>query len=393
MQALLDCCCGIDIHRDVLEACVLKGDSDTPEIIRQQFKTTQEELLQLVSWLREHSCFHVAMESTGVYWRPVYEVIEKQYADCRHLVVVNARHMRNLPGRKTDVKDAEWIATLLRHGLLEASFVPDRVIRTLREYSRTYKSEVQEKSRLLNRIEKFLQNHGFKLSSVLSNIVGVSGRNLLRQLVEKGSISTEDIKRAISKRNKHSIEEIQAAMCGELEEYERKLLHHMLQKLEYCEESIATLQANMADLAAPYHSVLETMDSIPGIDLTSALTILAEIGPTPMKSFKTPEHLTSWAGLAPRNDESAGKIKSKKILHGNPYIKSILCQVAWAATRSRHSPLARWFWFHQGKLGKKKAIVAVSRKILSLIYILIQRGELYNPDYQPPSHRKCPAIS
>jgi transposase len=393
MQALLDCCCGVDIHRDVLEACILKGDSDTPKIIRKQFKTTQGELLHLVSWLNEHSCFHVAMESTAVYWRPVYETIEKHYTACSHLVVVNARHMRNLPGRKTDVKDAEWIATLLRHGLLEASFVPDRVIRTLREYSRTYKAEVQEKSRLLNRIEKFLQNHGFKLSSVLSNIVGVSGRNLLQQLVEKGSLSPEDIRRVISKRIKRSVEDIQAAACGELEEYERKLLHHLIQKLDTCEAGIANLLTEMADLAAPYHSVLEAMDSIPGIDLTSALTILAEIGPTPMKSFKTPEHLSSWAGLAPRNDESAGKIKSKKVLHGNPYIKSILCQVAWAATRSRHSAFARWFWSHQGKLGKKKAIIAVSRKILSLIYVLIQRGELYNPDYQPSSPRKCLALS
>ena len=393
MQALLECCCGLDIHRDMLEACVLKGDSDTPEIIRKQFKTTPGELIHLVSWLNDHACFHVAMESTGVYWRPVYEIIEKHYVACRHLIVVNARHMRNLPGRKTDVKDAEWIATLLRHGLLEASFVPDRVTRTLREYSRTYKAEVQEKSRLLNRIEKFLQNHGFKLSSVLSNIVGVSGRNLLQKLVDNGSISTEDIKRVINKRNKCSVEEIQAAVCGELEEYERKLLHHLIQRLDYCEESIANLLTEMANLAAPYRSVLEVMDSIPGIDLTSALAILAEIGPAPMSSFKTPEHLSSWAGLAPRNDESAGKIKSKKIMHGNPYIKSILCQVAWAATRSRHSVLAKWFWFHQGKLGKKKAIVALSRKILSLIYVLIQREELYDPDYQSISPRKYIAIN
>jgi len=387
MQALLVCCCGMDIHRDVLEACVLKGDSDNPEIIRKQFKTTQGELLQLVNWLNGHSCFHVAMESTGVYWRPVYEMIEKQYAACQQLIVVNARHMRTLPGRKTDVKDAEWIATLLRHGLLEASFVPERVIRTLREYSRTYKAEVQEKSRLLNRIEKFLQNHGFKLSSVLSNIVGVSGRKLLQQLVEKGSISPEDIQKVISKQIKRSVEEIQAATCGTLEEYERKLLHHLIRKLDTCEESVGNLLIEMADLAAPYRSALETMDSIPGIDLISALTILAEIGPNPTKNFKTAEHLSSWAGLAPRNDESAGKIKSKKIMHGNPYIKSILCQVAWAAIRSRHSALARWFWSHQGKLGKKKAIIAVSRKILSLIYVLLQKGELYNPDYQPSSPR------
>jgi transposase len=389
MQALLECCCGVDVHRDTIEACILRGPGDEPEIIRSQFKTTQEGLLEFVDWLNEHRCFHIAMESTGVYWRPVYEAIEKHLKSYESLMVVNARHMKNLPGRKTDIKDAEWIATLLRHGLLEASFVPNRVIRTLREYSRAYKAEVQERARLLNRMEKFLQSHGFKFSSVFSDISGASSMNLIYLLAEKGCITEKDIESAVSRHVKCSIKEIKAAVSGELEVYECKLLKHILKELNECEENIKELLADMMRLAEPYKSILEKMDSIPGIDIVAALTILAEIGDKPEENFKTPGHLCSWAGLSPRNDESAGKIKSKKILHGNPYIKSILCQVAWAAVRSRKTSFARWFWSHQGKLGKKKAIIAVARKILSLIYLLIQRGEMFKETVPVPTPQCC----
>jgi transposase len=378
MQALLTCCCGVDVHRDMLEACILKGITDEPEPIRARFKTTQADLINFITWLKEHACFHVAMESTGVYWRPVYEAIEKYFSSYESLLVVNAHHMRNLPGCKSDTKDAEWIATLLRHGLLKPSFIPERVIPTLREYSRIYKTEIQEKSRLLNRLEKFLQSHGFKLSSVLSNITGTSGRKILYQLADKGFITATEIKASVNKHVKCPIEEIEAAVCGELELFERKLLKHFLEKLDLCEKSIAKLLEDMQELANPYNSVLEKMDSIPGVDLVSSLLILAETGANPSNNFKTHEHLCSWAGLSPRNDESAGKIKSKKILHGNSYIKSILCQVAWAAVRCRGSCFAVWFWSHQGKLGRKKAIIAVARKILSLIYLLIQRGEMFD---------------
>jgi transposase len=379
MQALLECCCGIDIHRDILECCILKGQGEEPEVVRAQFKTTKPDLMSFIEWLNANSCPHIAMESTGVYWRPVYETIEANYC-YQNLLVVNARHMRNLPGRKTDVKDAEWIATLLRHGLLEASFVPNRIIRTLREYSRTYKSDVQERTRLINRLEKFLQGHGFKLSSVLSNIIGQSGRNLLNKLADKGVITSEDVVEAVGNRIKRPIEEIQAAVCGELDLYQRKLLIHSLKQIDVKEESVKALLNDMKELANPYQTALAQMDSIPGIDQTAALAILAEIGGNPSENFKTSAHLCSWAGLAPSNDESAGKIKSRKTLHGNPYIKSILCQAAWASVKSRKSSFANWFWTHQAKLGRKKAIIAVARKILSLIYLLILNGEFYDPD-------------
>ena len=261
MQAILECCCGVDVHKDMIEACIIQG-IENPKIIRQQFSTMQNELQDFVRWLYDNDCYHIAMESTGVYWRPVYECIEEFSPYYEDIIVANAHHMRNLPGRKTDVKDAEWIATLLQHGLLEKSYVPSRDIRDLRELSRSYKNYVGERVRCINRLEKFLQTHGFKLSSVLSDIT----------------------------------------------------------------------------------------------------------------------RLCSWAGLSPRNDQSAGKISSKKIMPGNPYIKSILCQSAWAAVRSRNTPFAAWFWSRQAKIGTKKAIIGVSRRLLATIFVLLKNDQFYDSD-------------
>lgn len=380
MQALLFCCCGVDVHRDMIEVCILKGVDNDPRVFRAQFKTTQSELKRFVTWLQDYNCLHIAMESTGVYWRPVYEVIEEHLQNYEQLLVVNAHHMRNLPGRKNDIKDAEWIATLLRHGLLESSFVPERIIRNLREYSRLHRSFVQERSRYLNRLEKFLQSHGFKLSSVLSNIIGLSGRNLLNTLAEKGCIDPKDVVKAVGNRIKRPLEEIESAVCGKLVLSECKLLQYLLKKIDDSQKDITSILSEMESLSHPYKKALAQLDSIPGIDMTAALAIMAEISSKPQESFLTSAHLCSWAGLSPRNDESAGKVKSRKVLHGNPYIKSILCQCAWAAVRSRKSPLAKWFWSHQGKLGRKKAIIAVARKILALSYTLLKNDEFYDPN-------------
>lgn len=379
MDAILHCCCGVDVHKDMIEACIIKG-TNNPEFIRMQFPTMPAELQSFVDWLYDNDCYHIAMESTGVYWRPIYEVIEKSSKYYENIMVVNAHHMRNLPGRKTDVKDAEWIATLLQHGLLEPSFIPDRTIRDLREFSRLHKQFVSEKSRYVNRTEKFLQTHGFKLSSVLSDIFTVSGRNILNLLAGKGSLSVDDVESCCFKNLKCTVEEIQKAVCGSLNEAEKYLLKTLLQKVDEATESIQNIITAMTEIAEPYKKVLSQMDSIPGIDITAALMIRGEIGATPHESFKTSQQLCSWAGLSPRNDESAGKIKSKKILKGNPYIKSILCQVAWVAVRTRKTAFGQWFWSHQAKLGKKKAIIAVSRKILALIYHLIKTDSFYDPD-------------
>ncbi len=385
MQAILECCCGVDVHKDMIEACIIQG-IENPNFIRQQFLTIPSELQEFVQWLYENDCYHIAMESTGVYWKPVYETIEEFSPYYESIIVANAHHMRNLPGRKTDVKDAEWIATLLQHGLLEPSFVPERTIRNLREYSRTYKNYISEKSRCINRMEKFLQTHGFKLSSVLSDINNVSGIRILTILSEKGSLSVDDVKNAISSNTKCSAEEIQSAICGRLNVNERFLLSDSLDQLSSLQKRIDKILAMMATISEPYKKLLDQLDSIPGIDITAAMLILAEIGPVPQEVFPSSAHLCSWAGLSPRNDQSAGKISSKKIMPGNPYIKSILCQSAWAAVRSRNTPFGHWFWSHQGKLGKKKAIIAVSRKILALIYHLLQTDQFYDGEIAMKSY-------
>ena len=288
-------------------------------------------------------------------------------------------HMRNLPGRKSDVADAEWIATLLQHGLLTSSFIPPRAFRNLREASRLYKKFIAEKSRYVNRLNKLLSAHGFKLSSVFSNILCVSGHAVLTALAQRGSLSLEDVKGCMRGNLKHSAEEIHAACSGSLLPEECAMLSLILYKIEMAENDINSIVELMKDMAKPFKSALELLDSIPGIDILAALLLLAEITDKPHQYFDSPERLVSWAGLCPRNDESAGKLKSRKIMPGNPYIKSILCQIAWVAVKSRNNPFRDWFWSHAAKLGRKKAIIAVSRKILTVIYMMLKNGELFYP--------------
>ena len=383
MQPILECCCGVDVHKDMIEACIIKG-LENPRFIRMQFSTFPSSLKDFVEWLYKNDCYHIAMESTGVYWRPVYEAIEAHSPYYENIIVANAHNMRNLPGRKTDIKDAEWIATLLQHGLLEPSFVPERMIRDLREFSRTYKNAVSDKTRCLNRLEKFLQTHGFKLSSVLSDINSVSGINILSLLALKGSLTVEEVSSVLRGKHKHTAEDIQKAICGTLNTNECFLLQDFIDEVKHIQEHINKILDKMQEIAEPYSEIIARLDSIPGIDITAALLILAEIGDCPQQSFKTSKHLCSWAGLSPRNDESAGKIKSKKIMPGNPYVKSILCQVAWVAVKNRKTPLGNWFWSHQARLGKKKAIIAISRKILTLSYALISNNTFYDNDYLSP---------
>jgi len=363
----------------MIEACIISGTDDAV-IFRKQFSTLQSELQEFVSWLYENDCYHIAMESTGVYWLPVYEAIEDFSKYYEKILVVNAQHFKNLPGRKSDVQDAEWIATLLRHGLLKGSFVPPRDIRDMRELSREYKNCKSEEVRCKNRIEKFLQHHGFKLSSVLSDITGASGMRILHTLALKGSLNIYDVSAALRGHTKHTSHEILLAVCGRLNSTECFLLDDYLEQLEHIRRHSDKLVSKMKEIAEPYRGQIEQMCSIPGIDTVSALLILAEIGTDLESNFKTPGHLSAWAGLKPRNDESAKKFKSRKILPGNPYLKSILVQTAWAAANTRKSSFHDWFWSHQLRLGKKKAIIAVARKILVLIYVLVVRGELYNPE-------------
>ena len=379
MDALLFCCCGLDVHRDMIEACILLGLNQSPEIIRQQFSTTAPGLRAMTDWLAENDCAFVAMESTGVYWKPVYRALETAVEYAASIWLVNANHMRNLPGRKSDVADAEWIATLLRHGLLEKSFVPQSDIQNLRELSRLHRTFVQERCRYINRLEKYLQAHGFKFTTVMADILSMTGRKLLDLLAENGEITQEDVATHCRRLRKHSTEEIACAVCGRINDVEQRLLKHLLHKVDCAQEDIASILDDMRDLTARFNRQIEIIDSVPGFDETSSMEIIAEISAAPQEHFSSAEKLCSWAGVVPRNDESAGKTKSRRTLPKNKYLKSALCQAAWAAVRTRKSQFHDWFWSHQGKLGQKKAIIAVARKLLKLIYLLLSTDQLHQP--------------
>lgn len=392
MDVLLNCCCGLDVHKDKIEACILKN-SAALTAVRETFGSTRSELKRLCQWLMGHNCLHVAMESTGVYWQSIYDRIEEEYPQIQSLMVVNAHHMRNLPGRKTDVKDAEWIAQLLQHGLLSKSFVPEKAVRTLREISRCQRKFVQDRTSYSNRLEKFLQTHGFKLSSVVSSITGVSSMKMLKRLVNNGRLTLKDIEACTDKRLHSTPEEIHQAIIGSLDVFQRQMLHELLKWICLLDEEIARLNALMLQVSEEYRPHVAIAVSIPGLKTESALAILAEISPTPHESFENAGRLCSWAGLVPRNDESAGKVKSRKILHGNPYVKSMLVQCAWAAVTSRKSEFSKWYWARQGHLGSKKTIIAVARKILVLLYRLLQTGEFYDPDKTRLAQRFAPTIA
>lgn len=378
MEPVLYCCAGLDLHRDTIEACIIRGSSGKPEAKKNTFGTTRKELKRLVTWLSESGCYSVAMESTGVYWKPVFEAIEVMSEYIENIWVVNPQHMKNLPGRKSDVKDSEWIARTLKVGLLEKSFVPEIAIRDLRECARLHQAFIQEQSRYKNRTEKFLQTHGFKFSSVMSDIFCVSGRVLMNKLRDNGEITEQDVYQNCRKL-RSSFEDITAAVCGKINNAEQRLFKQLLHKIDSCQEDIDSIFSDMLLLIQPFQEQADIIDSIPGFDTISSINIIAEISASPQEFFSSSEKICSWAGVIPRNDETAHKIKSRKILHGNSYVKSILCQAAWAAVKVRNSPYHDWFWTHQSKLGKKKAIIAVARKLLTLIYTLLDAGQMYRP--------------
>ena len=284
------------------------------------------------------------------------------------------------------IKDAHWIALLLKRGLLRQhnSFIPEHIVRSMREISRLRRKITGDRSKASNQLEKFLQTHGFKFSSVFSSITGMSSTALLKRLAQRGKLSLRDIYDCCYRNLKHVPEEILAAVNGELNEAERKLLCFHIKRIEALSDEISELTGMLADLFEEYKEQLKIAVSLPGINLDSAMEVLAEISPEPQASFDTQRKISKWAGLSPRNDDSADKITCRKTLHGNPYVKSILVQCAWAAVKTRNSEFQKWFWPRQCRLGRKKAIIAVARKLLCLLYTLLSKGVLYSPPSPEP---------
>lgn len=384
LEEILESSCGLDVHKDKIEACILKTGAKAA--YRETFGCISSELDRLCKWINDHGCKDIAMESTGVYWLPIYERIEAKCPDHQSLLVVNAYEIKNMPGRKTDIKDAHWIALLLKRGLLRKhnSFIPEHIVRSMREISRLRRKITGDRSKASNQLEKFLQTHGFKFSSVFSSITGMSSTALLKRLAQQGKLSLRDIYDCCHKNLRHVPEEILAAVNGELNEAERKLLCFHIKRIEALSDDISELTGMLADLFDEYKEQLKIAVSLPGINLDSAMEVLAEISPEPQASFDTQRKISKWAGLSPRNDDSADKITCRKTLHGNPYVKSILVQCAWAAVKTRNSEFQKWFWPRQCRLGRKKAIIAVARKLLCLLYTLLSKGVLYSPPSPEP---------
>lgn len=373
MKDILEISCGLDVHKDKIVACILSGPiGKTASCEIREFSTVADDLVCLRDWIIASGCRHIAMESTGIYWIAPYETLESsEYAFT--LLVVNARHMKNVPGKKTDMRDAEWIATLLRAGLLNASFIPEKSIRELRHLTRYRKSIVHDITSQKNRVEKFLQASGFRLSTFISDIFGVTGRGIISHLIEHGSIDRETLSLCLKTKTRNRLDDILTAVNGTLSLHQRDFLNLMLIHYDELRFHLAEVETAILNEAMPKNSQIEQLCTIPGISATAAISIIAEIG-TDMSSFKTAEHICSWAGLSPGNNESAGKRKSTSTLKGNPYVKGMLCEVAWVIAGMRKTYLSSWYWKLKQKKGSKKAIVALARKLLVIIYTMLKQG-------------------
>ncbi len=372
MDRVVERCCGLDVHKASVTACVRVPDKagKLRQEIR-QFAATTRGLLQLRDWLVSFEVMLVGMEATGVYWKPIYYLLEDEF-ECW---LLNARHLKNVPGRKTDVKDAAWICQLLEHGLVRPSFVPPKEIRELRNLTRYRKTQIEERTREVQRLEKVLQDAGIKLSSVATRVLGVSGRAILEALVE-GTTDPEVLAELARGRLRAKLPALREALEGHFSAHHALMVGKILAHIDYLDESIAELSAEIERVIAPFSDEVELLDTIPGVDRRIAETLIAEIG-VDMSRFPTHGHLASWAGMCPGNDESAGKRRSGKTRKGSKWLRGGLTEAAHAAARSKGTYLSAQYARLRGRRGPKKAAVAVGHSILVIAYHILERGEPY----------------
>jgi len=373
MQTLVERGCGLDVHQATVVACLLmvRKDGKVQKQIR-SFGTATRELLSLRTWLLSEGCSHVAMESTGVYWKPVYAILEGPF----QIVVANAQHVKKVPGRKTDVKDAEWIADLLCHGLLRSSFVPPQPIRELRDLTRYRRKLVEAQAGERNRLLKLLESANIKLASVATDVFGRSGRLMLRALLE-AKTTPQEMAELAKRKLRSKIPELELALEGRVEEHQRFLLKLQLDRLERVESDIAFLEQRLPEKLKPYADQLARLDQIPGVDWTLAAVIIAEMG-VAMSVFPSVSQLASWAGVCPGNNESAGKRKSSRVPKGNVYLKTGLVEAANAAARTKGSYLRDKFYRLKARRGYKRAAAAIAHKILVSIYHMLSQNVCYS---------------
>jgi len=372
MENVFPCCAGLDVHKESVEACVRRIEPNgRVHSETHHWGTMTGDLMAMADWMTAQGVTHVAMESTGVFWKPIYNILEGRFT----MLLVNARHLKQVPGRKSDVRDCQWIAQLLQYGLLKASFIPPRSQRELRDLTRHRTQLVEEKARAANRIHKVLQDTNIKLSSVATDVLGASGRAMLEALItgEEDPVKLADL---AQRKLRGKIPQLEKALEGHLTEHHRFMLKLLWKQLAQQEELIAELDRKIEEQTRPFEAEIDRLDAVPGVDRRVAEVVLAEVGPD-MKAFPTHENLVSWAGMCPGNEESAGKRVRKRITPGNRWLKRTLAQATWAASHSKNSYLAAQYRRLAGRRGKKRALIAVGHSILVIFYHMLKTGTTY----------------
>lgn len=371
MKTMHKRCAGLDVHKAEVVACLrLVSKRKTAREVR-RFPTTTQGLLELAAWLERAGCTDVAMEATGVYWKPVWHVLEEQFT----LILANAAQVKNVPGRKSDVNDATWLADLLAHGLIRSSFVPPPAIQELRDLTRTRKQLTREVAQHVQRIQAVLEEANIKLCSVITDIMGTSGRRILKALIA-GETDAEKLAALGHERLGCSRVALAEALTGRVREHHRFLLGQHLHTIGQLEESIAAFDARIGVALAPFRDIVARLMEVPGLGQTAVETLIAEIG-TDMSQFPTAGHLLSWAGLVPRLDESAGKRRSTRIKKGAPWLKPVLVQSAWGVARTKTGFLKTQYLRLKTRRGPKKAAIAVAASILTIVYHMLRDGTCY----------------
>jgi transposase len=378
METIYRCCAGLDVHKMTVVACVrqVEPSGRVREAVR-TFGTMTAELLLLSDWLAEAGVSHVAMESTGVFWKPVFNLLEGRF----EVLLVNPRHMKQVPGRKTDAKDSQWIAQLLQCGLLRGSFIPPKPIRALRDLTRQRSQLVAEKAAVANRIQKVLEDANIKLAGVATDILGVSGRAMLEALIQRVDDPARLAEMARG-RMRAKIPALRLALQGHVTEHHRFQLRLLLDQVRSLDGLIERLTAQVEAVLAPFSAAVERLRTIPGVDSRAAEVIVAEIG-ADMAPFATAAHLCSWAGMSPGNNQSAGKRQSGRTTPGDRWLRSVLVQVAWAASHTKATLLSAMYRRWVKRMGRKRALMALGHKILEIVYELLANETEYEERLEP----------
>lgn len=371
-DTLIECCCGLDVHQGSITACLLSGPANSkPRQQLRRFGTMPADLVELREWLRAEGCTAVAMESSGVYWIPVYAALEPYF----EIKVANPQRIKQIPGHKTDVKDGVWMARLLRRGMMPKSFVPPKPIRQLRELLRFRRKLVERAASQRNRVLKVLEVAGIKLASVVSDVFGVSGRAMLRALAQ-GTASPAQMAALAKGMLRRRLAELEQALSVPLEPHQRLMLTMALDSLDYDDAQVAQLEREIDHHLQPYRAQQRLLMQIPGVDRIIAASLIAELG-VDMSVFEDAAHLCSWAGICPGNNQSADKHFSTHIGHGNPFLKTVLVQAAVCASRKRGSYLKDKFFRLKARRGFRRAAVAIAHKILVIVYHMLKSGRPY----------------